>query len=72
MPQTDSVPHRQLLDDLRSSAQNRQNQAYQALIKATDSPVDWGDESIRPTAERLIATEPDVKYRKKYATVWRK
>jgi hypothetical protein len=30
------------------------------------------DEQIRPTAERLIEMEEDPKYRKKYATVWRK
>jgi hypothetical protein len=29
------------------------------------------DESIRERAFRLIETEPDQKYRKKYATVWR-
>lgn len=30
------------------------------------------DEDIRMTAERLIALEEDLKYRKKYAAVWRK
>lgn len=30
-----------------------------------------GDEHIRTLAGRLMATEPDLKYRKKYATVWR-
>jgi RNase P protein component len=30
------------------------------------------DEKIRETAEELIATEKDLKYRKKYATAWRK
>lgn len=30
------------------------------------------DQKIRATAERLIATEQDPKYRTKYATVWRK
>ena len=30
------------------------------------------DEEIRRTAARLMAMEKDLKYRKKYATVWRK
>jgi hypothetical protein len=30
------------------------------------------DEAIREKALALIETEPDLKYRKKYATVWRK
>jgi len=30
------------------------------------------DEQIRLTAERLMTMEEDLKYRKKYATVWRK
>jgi len=30
------------------------------------------DQKIRATAERLMATEEDPKYRTKYATVWRK
>lgn len=30
-----------------------------------------GDETIRPLAERLIAGEPDEKYRKKYKSLWR-
>ncbi|MHA6297755.1 hypothetical protein [Devosia sp. CAU 1758] len=29
------------------------------------------DKAIRPLAERLIASEPDEKYRKKYKTLWR-
>jgi hypothetical protein len=31
-----------------------------------------GDEQIRATSERLMATEQDPKYRKKYATTWGK
>jgi hypothetical protein len=31
-----------------------------------------GDESIRAKALALIEAEPDTKYRKKYATVWRR
>ena len=30
------------------------------------------DQKIWATAERLMATEQDPKYRTKYATVWRK
>jgi hypothetical protein len=31
-----------------------------------------GDETLRATAEQLIDSEPDPKYRKKYATVWKR
>jgi quinol monooxygenase YgiN len=31
-----------------------------------------GDETLRATAEHLIDTETDPKYRKKYATLWRR
>ena len=44
MPQTPPVPHKELLDDLRSPEQGRQNQAFQTLLKATGSPVDWAYE----------------------------
>jgi hypothetical protein len=55
MPQTAALPYKQLLDDLRSSDQGCQNSAFQALLKATDSPVDWSyeiwDELLRTLAE---------------------
>jgi hypothetical protein len=41
MPQTESVAYKQLLDDLRSPAQDAQEQAFHVLIKATDTTVDW-------------------------------
>jgi hypothetical protein len=44
MPQTQPVPYRQLLDDLRSPSQDRQNLAFHGLLKASDSPVDWAYE----------------------------
>jgi len=44
MPQTRPVPYKQLLDDLRSPSQDRQNLAFHALPKASDRPVDWGYE----------------------------
>lgn len=44
MPRTPAVPQKQLLDDLRSLGQDRQNQAFQALLKATERPVDWAYE----------------------------
>jgi hypothetical protein len=31
-----------------------------------------GDETLRATAEQLIDSESDVKYRKKYATLWKR
>jgi hypothetical protein len=48
MPQTQSVPWKQLLDDLCASGRDRQDQAFQTLLKATDSPVEcaydvWDD-----------------------------
>jgi len=39
-----SVPFKELLGDLRSSHQNRQNQAFQSLVKGTNTPVDWAYE----------------------------
>jgi hypothetical protein len=44
MPQIQPVPYRQLLDDLRSSSQDRQSQAFQGLLKASDNPVVWAYE----------------------------
>ncbi len=44
MPHTPSVPYKELLDDLRSPDPGRQNSSFQALLKATDSPVDWAYE----------------------------
>jgi hypothetical protein len=44
MPQIPSIRCKELLEDLRSSMQDRQNHAFQALLKATDSPVDWAYE----------------------------
>ena len=41
MPQTPSAPHKNLLEDLRSSDPDRQNNAFQSLLKATNSRVDW-------------------------------
>jgi hypothetical protein len=39
MSRTPSVPYKELLDDLRSP--DLGHYAFQALLKATDSPVDW-------------------------------
>src|SRR3569832_1730016 len=44
MTRTPPVPHKYFLDDLRSLGQDRQNQAFQALLKATERPVDWAYE----------------------------
>ncbi|MFL6417389.1 MAG: hypothetical protein ACJ74Y_17175, partial [Bryobacteraceae bacterium] len=44
MPPAASAPYKQLLDDLRSSEQSLQNHAFHALVKATDTPVDWAYE----------------------------
>lgn len=44
MPRTPPVPHEQLLHDLRSPDKELQNQSYQALLKATEGPVDWAYE----------------------------
>jgi hypothetical protein len=41
VPQTPAVPYELLLDDLRSTDQNRQNHAFQELLNATQAPVDW-------------------------------
>jgi hypothetical protein len=44
MPQTPIAPPKTLLEDLRSSDPDRQNHAFQSLLKATDGPVDWAYE----------------------------
>lgn len=44
MPHTPSAPYKNLMDDLRSPNPDRQNYAFQALLKATDDPVDWAYE----------------------------
>jgi hypothetical protein len=41
MPQTTSIAHKKLLDDLRSPDQGRQNHAFHALLQAANSHVDW-------------------------------
>jgi hypothetical protein len=74
MPETQSVPYKQLLEELRSSGQDRQNQALQALLKATDSAVDWayevwddllrmlvdGDNRQRSIAAQVLSIWPRV------------
>jgi hypothetical protein len=44
MPPTQTVPYKKWLDDLRSPDPDRQNYAFRALLKATDSPVNWAYE----------------------------
>jgi hypothetical protein len=44
MVQTPSAPYKKLLEDLRSADPDRQNYAFQSLLKATDAPVDWAYE----------------------------
>src|SRR6516225_2095591 len=44
MPPTQTVPYKKWFDDLRSPDPDRQNYAFQSLLKATDSPVDWAYE----------------------------
>ena len=54
MPQAPSVPHKKLLEDLRSSAPDRQNYAFQSLLKATDSPVRWAYEVWEDLLRTLV------------------
>jgi hypothetical protein len=44
MLQTPSVPYKKLVDQLRTTDPDQQNYAFQALLKATDIPVDWAYE----------------------------
>jgi len=44
MPRPPSVSYKKLLDDLRSNDPDRQNSAFQSLLKATGNPVDWAYE----------------------------
>jgi hypothetical protein len=55
MPQTTTVPYKKLLVNLRSPDPDQQNLAFQSLLKATDSPVDWAyevwDDLLRTLAD---------------------
>ena len=55
MPQTTTVPYKKLLGSLRSPDPDQQNYAFQSLLKATDSPVDWAyevwDDLLRTLAD---------------------
>lgn len=54
MPQIPSAPHKKLLEDLRSSVPDRQNYAFQSLLKATDRPVDWAYEVWEDLLRTLV------------------
>ena len=54
MPQAPSAPYKKLLEDLRSSVPDRQNYAFQSLLKATDSPVDWAYEVWEDLLRTLV------------------
>ena len=54
MPETRSATHKKLLEDLRSSDPDRQNNAYQSLLKATDRPVDWAYEVWEDLLRTLV------------------
>jgi hypothetical protein len=43
-----------LLEDLRSSVPDRQNYAFQSLLKATDSPVGWAYEVWEDLLRTLV------------------
>jgi hypothetical protein len=55
MRQTTSVAYKTLLNDLRWPDPGRQNHAFQALLEATNSPVDWAyavwDDLLRTLAD---------------------
>jgi len=55
MPQTTTVPYKKLLVNLRCPDPGQQNYAFQSLLKATDSPVDWAyevwDDLLRTLAD---------------------
>jgi hypothetical protein len=54
MPQAPSAPYNKLLEDLRSSVPDRQNYAFQSLLKATDSPVGWAYEVWEDLLRTLV------------------
>src|SRR3954451_16069182 len=54
MPQAPSAPYKKLLEDLRSSVPDRQNYAFQSLLKATDSPVGWAYEVWEDLLRTLV------------------
>ena len=54
MAQGPSAPYKKLLEDLRSSVPDRQNYAFQSLLKATDSPVGWAYEVWEDLLRTLV------------------
>lgn len=44
MRQAPSAPYKSLLEDLRSSNPDRQNNAFRSLLETTGTPVDWAYE----------------------------
>ena len=54
MPQAPSAPYKKLLEDLRSTVPDRQNYAFQSLLKATDSPVGWAYEVWEDLLRTLV------------------
>jgi len=54
MPQAPSALYKKLLEDLRSSVPDRQNYAFQSLLKATDSPVGWAYEVWEDLLHTLV------------------
>src|SRR5260221_8355511 len=54
MPQAPSAPYKKLLEDLRSPVPDRQNYAFQSLLKATDSPVGWAYEVWEDLLRTLV------------------
>jgi hypothetical protein len=45
---------------------------YDIVQSLRDAHDATGDEDLRTTAQELIDSESDAKYRKKYATVWKR
>lgn len=73
-----SVDHRKLVIDRLSgwfyacgTMKNATLMRYDILQGLRKLYNEVGDPLLRDTARALIATEPDLKYRKKYATLWR-
>lgn len=73
-----SLAHRKLIIDRLSgwfyvcgSMKNATLMRYDILQGLRKLHNEVGDPLIRDTARALIATETDLKYRKKYATLWR-
>lgn len=62
------------LQNIYSTDRVVQNKAYLDVLKVTEKPVDWAYEvwaDLLAALRHPDNTEPDLTYRKKYASLWK-